>query len=495
MVAEPGDLGQDLAGLPHRVQHLQPLDLVGELGPGAEAGLPGVADLPGRRGRGPRPAARCPGTGRSAARRHPRRRPVVTAGDGGVQGGAHRRLGGGGVDTPRGPWPARPPALGSWRVICWMAGSTAAAFARDGSRLKASLQQGGGLVPLLLADAGRGRRPARRAPAARCARCRRPSARTRAGRRRPRRRRPRCRPRPGRAVPAWPRPASATPGWTAYDSSASPVLGPDGDQAAGGDGGERLVQAGRLAVAAEPLPQVGPVAVEDGPVAVRLFQAAQEPEQVPLAGRQGVRDRPGPGGEHVQVVAPRSRVGSSPAVKNPSGRPPASATPGRRPRPARRAVPGPRPGRRRAPAASGALGGLERAAGEPPGREAVDAGDLAVAEGLQVRELAGEQQRLVRRQRVHRSTCRPARSGGHAAAGQDHPAQPAVRASARRSPGPSGRRATWPPSVSSDSTLSMTISTRRCSISSVSRGRNAGQPSRRTRARAPSGSRAGTAPA
>ena len=44
VVAEPGDLGQDLVGLSHRGQHLQPLDLVGELGPGAEAGLPGVAD-------------------------------------------------------------------------------------------------------------------------------------------------------------------------------------------------------------------------------------------------------------------------------------------------------------------------------------------------------------------------------------------------------------------------------------------------------------------
>ena len=54
---------------PIAVEHLQPPDLVGELRPGAEAGLPGVAGSPARPGPGPRPAARSSGTGRPAARR------------------------------------------------------------------------------------------------------------------------------------------------------------------------------------------------------------------------------------------------------------------------------------------------------------------------------------------------------------------------------------------------------------------------------------------
>jgi hypothetical protein len=62
--------------------------------------------------------------------------------------------------------------------------------------------------------------------------------------------------------------------------------GLDGGQSGGRHGGQRLVQGGWLAVAAEPLPQVGPVAVEDPAVPVGLVQAAQEPEQVPLTRRQ-----------------------------------------------------------------------------------------------------------------------------------------------------------------------------------------------------------------
>ena len=41
---------------------------------------------------------------------------------------------------------------GSWQVICSMAGSTAAALARDRSRLKPFSSRCGGLVPLLLAE-------------------------------------------------------------------------------------------------------------------------------------------------------------------------------------------------------------------------------------------------------------------------------------------------------------------------------------------------------
>ena len=88
-------------------------------------------------------------------------------------------------------------------------------------------------------------------------------------------------------------------------------------------------------------------------------------------------------------------------------------------------------------------------------------------------ELAGQQQRLVRRQRVYR--LHPQR--GHARTGTrrlvriSRPSPVCAVSAPITWPQRSSRH--WPPSVSSDSALSMTMSSRRCSISSVSRGRNA----------------------
>ena len=56
----------------------------------------------------------------------------------------------------------------------------------------------------------------------------------------------------------------------------------DGRQAAGGHGVKRLVQVGWLAAAAEAVPEIGPVALEDEELTVGLFQAAQEPEEIPF---------------------------------------------------------------------------------------------------------------------------------------------------------------------------------------------------------------------
>jgi hypothetical protein len=93
-----------------------------------------------------------------------------------------------------------------------------------------------------------------------------------------------------------------------------------GGQPPGGDGSQRFAHVRRLPVAAEPVPEVGPVAVEDVAFPVGFFQAAQEPEQVPLPGRQRVRDRLGPRGEHGPVVrrAGRGLAGGEEPVRQPA---------------------------------------------------------------------------------------------------------------------------------------------------------------------------------
>jgi hypothetical protein len=77
------------------------------------------------------------------------------------------------------------------------------------------------------------------------------------------------------------------------------VIGPvlDGGEAAGSHGLERALQRWYLPCAVETPPQSRPVDVEDGPLAVGFFEAAQEPEQIPFAGGKRVGDCPGLGSE------------------------------------------------------------------------------------------------------------------------------------------------------------------------------------------------------
>ncbi len=206
-----------------------------------------------------------------------------------------------------------------------------------------------------------------------------------------------------------------------------------------------------------------------------------------------------PTGQHPGLVPSVGLPGGEEAVRQAALLP---ARPGRRPPPAPPAAPGRRPGRRRAQAASGAPGRRSAprapAAGTPPGRRRAASPRMSV---LQVRQLASQQQRLIRRQRVHRQHSQPARwrrtrlpRGTPPGIGMaDATPAPAPRT---RAPAGTFRLVTTTRprprcahsalitcpqrssrhrrrSVSSDSTLSMTTSIRRCSISSVSRGRNA----------------------
>ena len=228
-------------------------------------------------------------------------------------------------------------------------------------------------------------------------------------------------------------------------------------------------QRGRVAATGRPSCPRAPA----GPVG--FFQAAQEPEQVPLA-RVLAGRRPRWSRRRGRAGSPRPPAVVSPVVKNPSGRPPAS----------RHASPAARPARQPA-----GVGGLPVGELEQLGMALRDVQHPA-------RELAAPRPAV--RSRPPVPSIRARRWGSSRASSSASSADSASTASTRTRPSspagtrrlvsttrpspacagqradhqrPTGHRATARRSVSSDSMLSTTISTRCRSSNSVSRGRNA----------------------